>query len=120
MIPKLRRRELLKQTRRLYQDSAAIPAVHPRYGHIYHELYDTPDSGEGEHHSGSFFAKLMLAVFLFLSFVYIEQNHLNRQISAAHRSSTRFRKKFPEMEWISSVGSSFTEIMDTLVFMLMF
>ena len=26
----LRRRELLKQTRRLYQDSAAIPAVHPR------------------------------------------------------------------------------------------
>ena len=28
----LRRRELLKQTRRLYQDSAAIPAVHPRYG----------------------------------------------------------------------------------------
>ena len=43
----LRRRELLKQTRRLYQDSAAIPAVHPRYGHIYHELYDTPDSGEG-------------------------------------------------------------------------
>ena len=27
----LRRRELLKQTRRLYQDSAAIPAVHPRY-----------------------------------------------------------------------------------------
>ena len=72
----LRRRELLKQTRRLYQDSAAIPAVHPRYGHIYHELYDTPDSGEGEHHSGSFFARLMLAVFLFLSFVYIEQNHL--------------------------------------------
>ena len=66
----LRRRELLKQTRRLYQDSAAIPAVHPRYGHIYHELYDTPDSGE--------------------------------------------------MEWILSVGSNFTEIMDTLVFILMF
>ena len=70
----LRRRELLKQTRRLYQDSAAIPAVHPRYGHIYHELYDTPDSREAEHHSGSFFARLMLSVFLFLSFVYIEQN----------------------------------------------
>ncbi len=35
----LRRRELLKQTRRLYQDSAAIPAVHPRYGHIYHMVY---------------------------------------------------------------------------------
>ena len=44
----LRRRELLKQTRRLYQDSAAIPAVHPRYGHIYHELYDTPDSREAD------------------------------------------------------------------------
>ena len=72
----LRRRELLKQTRRLYQDSAAILAVHPRYGHIYHELYDTPDSREAEHHSGSFFARLMLSVFLFLSFVYIEQNHL--------------------------------------------
>lgn len=61
----LRRRELLKQTRRLYQDSAAIPAVHPRYGHIYHELYDTLIPGKREHHSGSFFARLMLAVFLF-------------------------------------------------------
>ena len=34
----LRRRELLKQTRRLYQDSAAIPAVLP--------LHCTPDAAK--------------------------------------------------------------------------
>lgn len=101
----LRRRELLKQTCRLYQDSAAIPAVHPRYGHIYHELYDTPDSGEGEHHSGSFFARLMLAVFLFLSFVYIEQNHLKPADISSTQIVNEIQKEIPGngMDFISRI-----------------
>ena len=36
----MRRRELLRQTRRLYDDKREIPAVHPRYGRIYHDLYE--------------------------------------------------------------------------------
>ena len=36
----MRRRELLRQTRRLYDDKREIPAVHPRYGRIYHNLYE--------------------------------------------------------------------------------
>ncbi|WP_370783106.1 hypothetical protein [[Ruminococcus] lactaris] len=101
----LRRRELLKQTRRLYQDSAAIPAVHPRYGHIYHELYDTPDSGEAEHHSGSFFARLMLSVFLFLSFVYIEQNHLKPADISSTQIVNEIQKEIPGngMDFISRI-----------------
>ena len=38
--PEARRRELLRQTRKRYDDNRFIPAVHPRYGNIYHELYD--------------------------------------------------------------------------------
>ena len=35
----MRRRELLRQTRKLYDEKPDIPAVHPRYGNIYHSLY---------------------------------------------------------------------------------
>ena len=39
----MRRRELLRQTRKLYDDRRDIPAVHPRYGRIYHDLYKNGD-----------------------------------------------------------------------------
>ena len=39
----MRRRELLRQTRKLYDDRRDIPAVHPRYGRIYHSLYDSEE-----------------------------------------------------------------------------
>ena len=42
----LRRRELLRQTRRLYNDHNEIPAVHPRYGSICSSLY-----GDGQEHA---------------------------------------------------------------------
>ena len=89
----LRRRELL------------IPAVHPRYGHIYHELYDTPDSREAEHHSGSFFARLMLSVFLFLSFVYIEQNHLKPADISSTQIVNEIQKEISgnEMDFINTI-----------------
>ena len=74
-------------------------------GHIYHELYDTPDSGEGEHHSGSFFARLMLAVFLFLSFVYIEQNHLKPADISSTQIVNEIQKEIPGngMDFISRI-----------------
>ena len=35
----LRRQELLRQTRKLYNDHNELPAVHPRYGRICSSLY---------------------------------------------------------------------------------
>ena len=35
-----RRRQLLEETRRKYGDTRTPPAVHPRYGAIYSDLYE--------------------------------------------------------------------------------
>ena len=53
------RRELLRQTRRLYDDKREIPAVHPRYGRIYHNLYEN-NTEEQEPSGGTFYIRLVL------------------------------------------------------------
>lgn len=68
-----RRRELLRQTRRLYHDGQEIPAVHPRYGRIYRNLYDN-DEGAAEQTSGSFYIRLVIGILCFLCFVYMDQS----------------------------------------------
>lgn len=65
-----RRRELLRQTRRLYDDSW-VPAVHPRYGNLYRELYrdaEAEDIPEG----GSFVFRLALGILLFVCYVWMD------------------------------------------------
>lgn len=68
-----RRRELLRQTRKLYQDQRTPPAVHPRYGHIYHELYEpeTPVS------KSSFLYRLTLGILCFLCYVWMDQKNVS-------------------------------------------
>ena len=51
--PEIRRRELLKQTKQMYDEQREIPAVHPRYGRIYHDLYQQ-ESDRKEKAGGSF------------------------------------------------------------------
>ena len=70
----MRRRELLQQTRRLYNERRDIPAVHPRYGRIYHDLYK--DSGEQQEQSGgSFYLRLVIGILCFICFVYMDQSN---------------------------------------------
>ena len=68
----LRRRELLRQTRKLYDERQEVPAVHPRYGNIYRSLYD----GEEEHvpSGGSFYIRLAVGILCFICFVYMDQS----------------------------------------------
>ena len=68
----LRRRELLRQTRKLYDERQEVPAVHPRYGNIYRSLYD----GEEEHvpSGGSFYIRLAIGILCFVCFVYMDQS----------------------------------------------
>lgn len=63
-----RRRELLRQTRKLYDDSR-IPAVHPRYGNLYKELYHEEDE---DVQGGSFIFRLTLGILLFVCYVWMD------------------------------------------------
>lgn len=69
----LRRRELLRQTRKLYEDRKEIPAVHPRYGRIYHNLY-SDDSEEQPSSGGTFYIRLVIGILCFVCFVYMDQS----------------------------------------------
>ena len=69
----MRRRELLRQTRRLYDDRREIPAVHPRYGRIYHDLYEN-NTEEQEPSGGTFYIRLVIGILCFVCFVYMDQS----------------------------------------------
>jgi hypothetical protein len=77
-----RRRELLRQTRKLYSDSHSVPAVHPRYGHIYHDLYEEDDPIVEQ---GSFMLRLSIGILCFLCFVWMDY----RKVEIADVSSTQ-------------------------------
>ena len=68
-----RRRELLRRTRKLYNERQDIPAVHPRYGRIYHDLYGSEESGT-EQTKGSFYLRLVIGILCFICFVYMDQS----------------------------------------------
>ncbi len=59
-----RRKQLLEQTKILYTDRKVPPAVHPRYGNIYSELY----GGGEEQGGGTFGVRVMLCLLLFAVF----------------------------------------------------
>ena len=59
-----RRRELLRQTRKLYDEKREIPAIHPRYGRIYQDLYKDNEKPEGSS-GGSFYIRLAIGHSLF-------------------------------------------------------
>ena len=69
----MRRRELLRQTRKLYNERQDIPAVHPRYGRIYHNLYGAGDDG-AEQVKGSIYLRLGFGILCFICFVYMDQS----------------------------------------------
>lgn len=71
----MRRRELLRQTRKLYDERQDIPAVHPRYGRIYHSLYNNENEEDGlTSLSSSFYIRLVIGILCFICFVYMDQS----------------------------------------------
>ena len=79
----MRRRELLRRTRKLYDDRREIPAVHPRYGNIYHSLYDSEEE-EQTSYGNSFYIRLVIGILCFVCFVYMDQS----KVSVAEVDST--------------------------------
>lgn len=91
----VRRRRLWEENRRRQRNTDMItPAIHPRYGRLYRELY--PDgleqsAGNGaedldkkENSRGSFTTRLILSTFLFLVFLYVSQNSVELQGISSH------------------------------------
>lgn len=65
-----RRKNLLEQTRNLYQDDRINPAVHPRYKAAYHQLY--PD--EMVIHKGTFGVRCILCILAFGIYIMMGKN----------------------------------------------
>lgn len=91
----VRRRRLWEENRRRQRNTGMItPAIHPRHGRLYRELY--PDgleqsAGNGaedldkkENSRGSFTTRLILSTFLFLVFLYVSQNSVELQGISSH------------------------------------
>ena len=66
-----RRQRLLEQTREMYNDRRSVPAVHPRYGAAYHQIYGDEQQGIG---AGTFGIRMFLCLLLFAAFVSMDKN----------------------------------------------
>lgn len=97
----MRREQLLKQTRKRYQNEG-IPAVHPRYGHIYHDLYDEKPAAV----QGSFYLRLAIGVFCFVLYVWADY----QGVSVAGVSSDRVVSQIEEQTDIETVLEAWKEI----------
>lgn len=91
----VRRRRLWEENRRRQRNTGMItPAIHPRYGRLYRELYpdgleQSAGNGAGdldkkENSRGSFTTRLILSTFLFLVFLYVSQNSVELQGISSH------------------------------------
>ncbi len=69
-----RRQDLLTQTRRIYKDGDGVPAVHPRYGNIYHNLYDSPPTKQSpkEATNHSLYIRFICALLIFALYACID------------------------------------------------
>ena len=71
----LRRQELLRQTRKLYNDHNELPAVHPRYGRICSSLYgDGRTAAHSTSSGGSFYVRLVIGILCFVFYVCLDQS----------------------------------------------
>lgn len=65
-----RRKELLAQMRKTYDDKKEPPAVHPRYKSAYGQIYNNETNMRS---SGSFGIRLFLSFLLFAAFVIMDR-----------------------------------------------
>lgn len=98
---RLRRRELLRQTKQLYGERETVPPIHPRYGNLCKEQ----DEG-GEEAGGSFYMRLVICILCFIFFVYMDQNHAE----VANVNSTKIINEIErdvELEAVKEVWENF-------------
>ena len=68
-----RRQELLHQARQIYDSRSSIPAVHPRYGAVYDNLYGS----ENEKSKTTLATRIIIAMLLFVIYAGIDMQDLS-------------------------------------------
>ena len=101
----VRRRELLRQTRKLYDDKQEIPAVHPRYGSLYHDLYAEKAEKQNSQ-SSSFYIRLVVSILCFICFVYMDQSN----VSVAEVDSTAIVHQIEQDLDVESIREAWNEL----------
>jgi hypothetical protein len=82
-----RREDLLHQTRILYSDNRSIPAVHPRYGNVYSELYD-----ESVKKEGTLGIRVIICILLFVVFLFMDK----KETTIFNKSSSQIKELISE------------------------
>lgn len=85
-----RRRQLLEETRRRYGDTRVPPAIHPRYGSIYSELYRSGEERAGI--SGTFGIRFIIAVMMFAAFIAMDNQKMKIASVDSKRIVTEIEK----------------------------
>lgn len=87
-----RRKQLLESARALYAEDRTWPAIHPRYGNIYDNLY-----GE-EKTSGSLAIRVILCCILFVVFVVMDDQNLQIAHVSSKEVTQTIEKEFAVSE----------------------
>ena len=69
-----RRIDLLQETRKIYSDKYAPPAVHPRYQTAYHSIYKNDTMSIEENKNSSLGVRTLIAILLFALFIIAGKN----------------------------------------------
>lgn len=77
-----RRQDLVLQMKKENQFSSTVPAIHPRYNRVYHDLYDQKKDSRVPNYSFSF--RLFVAVLCFL--LYLAVNTSNVEVTQKYSS----------------------------------
>lgn len=102
-----RRRELLRQTRKLYHEDEFIPAVHPRYGRIYNDLYGDEES---ERPKNSFYLRLLIGVVIFGCYIWMDFG----KVQIASVSSEKIAQQIEKPMELDEVKETLAEVWKNL------
>lgn len=76
-----RRRELLRQSKRMLSSAENVPAVHPRYGSLYNELYGEKQ----EQPKSSLYIRSAIAMICFVCYIWMARE----DVTVANVNSTK-------------------------------
>ena len=82
-----RRNELLRETRKIYTEKYAPPAIHPRYHNAYQSIYKTTPRKK---QNSTFLARVLIAILLFSAFFAANQKGLKEAETVVNEITSEF------------------------------
>lgn len=102
-----RRQDLVLQMKKGNHISSTVPAIHPRYDRIYHDLYDQKKESTMPKYSFSF--RLFVAVLCFLLYLAVNTSNVEMAQKYSSRITSTIQKNYDykEMQEIPNILKSF-------------